>query len=72
VIVSPQRTRGWNDLVRVQSSAGTAPVYVRHSFDGKSYVEAERVPVGETPPEGRWLLAGELGPKVGALLIPRN
>ena len=72
VIVSPQRTRGWNDLVRIESGAGAAPVYVRHSFDGKTYVEAGRDPVGEVPPEGRRMLAGELGPKVGAPLMPRE
>lgn len=72
VIVAPKRTRGWNDLIRVESGGGAGPVYVRHSFDGKTYVEAERVPIGEVPPEGRRLLAGELGPKVGAPLMPRE
>jgi hypothetical protein len=72
VIVSTQRNRGWNDLIRIESGSGSAPVYVRHSFDGKTYVEAGRVPVGEVPPEGRRLLAGELGPNVGALLTPRD
>lgn len=72
VIVSPQRTRGWNDLIRVESGGGAAPTYVRHSFDGKTYVEAGRVPFGDVPPEGRRLLAGELGPKVGAPLMPRD
>jgi heat shock protein HslJ len=72
LIVSPKRTRGWNDLFRLESGGGAAPVYVRHVFDGKTYVEAERVRVGEVPPEGRWHLAGELGPKVGAPLMPRE
>jgi heat shock protein HslJ len=72
VIVSPKRTRGWNDLIRVESGGGAGPVYVRHTFDGKTYVESERTPVGEVPPEGRRLLAGELGPKVGAPLVPRE
>jgi heat shock protein HslJ len=72
VIVSPKRTRGWNDLIRIESGGGSAPVHVRHSYDGKTYVEAGRMPVGEVPPEGRWLLAGELGPNVGAPLLPRE
>jgi heat shock protein HslJ len=72
VIVSPQRTLGWNDLIRIESGRGSAPLHVRHRYDGKTYVEAERTPVGEVPPEGRWLLAGELGPNVGAPLTPRE
>jgi heat shock protein HslJ len=72
LIVSPKRTRGWSDLFRLESGGGAPPVYVRHVFDGKTYVEAERVRVGEVPPEGRWHLAGELGPKVGAPLMPRE
>jgi hypothetical protein len=72
LIASPLRTRGWSDLLRIESGAGAAPVYVSHAFDGKTYVEAARKPVGETPPEGRRLLAGELGDKVGALLMPRE
>ena len=72
VIVAPTRTRGWNDLIRVESGGGAAPTYVRHTFDGKTYVETDRTPVGEVAPEGRRLLAGELGPAVGAPLIPRE
>jgi heat shock protein HslJ len=72
VIVSPQRTRGWNNLIRVESGDGGRAVYQRHTFDGKTYVETERFPFGEVPPEGRWVLAGELGPKVGAPLMPRE
>ena len=72
VIVSPNRTNGWNDLIRVESGGGAEPTYVRHTFDGRTYVETERVPVGEVGPEGRRLLAGELGPKVGAPLAPRE
>ena len=48
------------------------PPGVRHTFDGKTYVETDRTPVGEAPPDGRRLLAGELGPAVGAPLIPRE
>jgi hypothetical protein len=51
---------------------GAAPFYVRHTFDGKTYQEAERVPVGEVPPEGLRLLAGELGSKLGAPLMPHE
>lgn len=72
VIVSPTRTNGWNDLVRVESRERAAPLYVRHTFDGKSYVDAERTPVGTVSPQGKKLLAGELGPKVGAPLVPRE
>ena len=56
----------------LESGGGAAPSYVRHVFDGKTYVEAGRTAVGEVPPEGRWLLSGELGPSVGAPLAPRE
>jgi hypothetical protein len=72
VIVSPQRTRGCNDLWQIQPRRGTAPVYVRYRLGGKTYVEAERVPVGQVPPEARWHLAGELGAPAGAPLVPRD
>jgi heat shock protein HslJ len=71
VILSPTRSNGWNDLIRLESGGGMAPVRVRHSFDGTSYVESERMEFTEVPPEGRWLLAGELTPDVGAPLAPR-
>ncbi len=72
VIVSPTRTGGWNDLVRVESGGGAEPTYLRHTFDGQRYVEAERTPIGPAPPEGKRLLAGELTFAVGIPLVPRN
>jgi hypothetical protein len=72
LIVSAKRTRGWNDLMRVESHRGAAPTYMRYGFDGKTYVEVERTAVTSNSPEGKRLLAGELGPGVGAPLSPRD
>jgi hypothetical protein len=72
VIVAPTRTRGWNDLIRVESGGGAGPTYVRHAFDGRRYVEVERTPIGTIPPAGKRVLAGELTSNVGVPLAPRN
>jgi len=45
---------------------------VRHTFDGKAYVETAQVPVGEVAPEGKRLLAGELSANAGAALNSRD
>lgn len=71
VIVTAGRTEGWNDLVRLESGGGMKASYVRHTFDGKRYVERERLPPGK-PPEGRSYLAGELTFDAGIPLEPRS
>jgi hypothetical protein len=72
LIALPTRSRGWADLLRIDSGGGRSPIYVRHAFDGKSYVEVERIPIGATSPAGSRLLVGELGNNVGAVLAPRE
>jgi hypothetical protein len=72
VILSPSRTAGWHDLIRIESGGGAAPTNVRHVFDGGRYVLAERTPAGTEEPEGKLLLTGELGPTVGTVLEPRR
>ena len=69
VIVSPETTGGWHDLIRLESGGGAPPSYVRHAFDGKRYVETERLPA-EPVPEGKKVLAGELTFQDGILLVP--
>jgi hypothetical protein len=59
VIISPRRTNGWRDLWRLQSGGGMPAAYVRHSFDGRRYVETERVP-GQRRPEGEEVLSDSL------------
>jgi len=71
VIVSPEMTNGWHDLVRPESGGGAAPSYVRHTFDGKKYVVQERVP-GDAAPEGTPCLTGDLSFDSGAPLEPRG
>jgi heat shock protein HslJ len=71
VIVSPERTGGWNDLIRRESGGGAPASYVRHTFDGERYVEKERTPA-DTTPEGRNVLAGEFTFQDGIPLEPRQ
>ena len=72
VIVSPDRTGGWNDLVRSESGGGAPSSYLRHYFDGTQYVEVERTVVGpdtEAPP-GVEVLSGEVTYDAGVPLAP--
>ena len=71
VIISAERTAGWNDLFRLESGGGAARSYVRHIFDGTRYVERERMPADE-PPKGRSYLAGEQAFEKGIPLEPRK
>jgi hypothetical protein len=71
VIVSNQQTNGWNDLIRPESGGGVPPSYVRHTFNGTEYVEAERLP-GDVTPEGTWVLTGGSSYDTGFPLQPRD
>jgi heat shock protein HslJ len=71
VIVSAERTEGWNDLIRLESGGGAEAAYVRHAFDGAQYVERERLP-GDKAPEGKRYLAGELAFGKGIPLEPQS
>jgi hypothetical protein len=71
VIVSPAKTGGWNDLWRPQSGGGEGPSYVRHTFNGRRYVERERIPGGQQP-QGRTYLEGQITFEKGIPLAPRN
>jgi heat shock protein HslJ len=71
IIVAPARTNGWSDLFRLESGGGAPASYVRHTFDGKQYVERERLPADKAP-DGQRYLAGELTFQKGIPLEPRN
>ena len=71
VIVSAERTNGWNNLVRLESGGGAPPTYVTHTFDGHHYVERERVPA-ETAPEGVRCLTGGFTFEDGVILEPQD
>jgi len=70
VIASPGQTAGWHDLFLRESGGGTAPSYVRYSYDGEQYVEQERLPA-EPVPEGKPLLDGPYSYDTGFPLEPR-
>ncbi len=72
IIVSPRESEGWHDLVRLESGGGMPASYLRHSFDGARYVEAERTPADDGPPEGIPVLTGELSFEKGIPLEPRD
>ncbi len=71
VVVSAEKTEGWNDLFRLESGGGARASYVRHVFDGEAYVEKERRPA-EPAPEGTEVLAGEYTIQDGIPLEPRG
>ena len=71
VIVSGEKTGGWNDLYRLESGGGAPASYVKHTFDGKRYVVRGRTPA-EKAPAGTRCLAGELTFDKGIPLEPRK
>lgn len=71
IIGSSEKTKGWHDLWRLESGGGVPSTYVRHVFDGKQYVEQERVPANEVP-EGQTYLSNEITFDKGIPLEPLN
>ena len=71
VIISGQATKGWSDIIYLQSGGGVASSFVRFAFDGRRYVEKARLP-GEPVPAGRPQLVGELTFAKGIPLEPGN
>jgi heat shock protein HslJ len=71
VIVSAEKTAGWNDLYRLESGGGASATYVRHAFDGKKYVKKGRVAAVKAP-AGTRCLVGELTFEKGIPLEPRK
>jgi len=69
VIVSAERAAGWHNLMRLESG-GVKASYVKHTFDGKKYVERERL-AAAPPPEGTEVLSGEFTFQDGIPLAPR-
>ncbi len=71
VIVSAEKTRGWNNIIWLKSGGGAESSYLSHAFNGKRYVEGKRLPADKAP-EGKNYLAGELTFDKGIPLEPRN
>ena len=72
IIVSENPTRGWRDLWRLQSGGGLPASYVRQVFDGRRYMERERIPADAGVPAGTPVLSGEPTLRDGAPLEPRR
>lgn len=71
VIVAATTTGGWNDLFRLESGGGAAAAYVKHVFDGKAYVERERI-AADRMPDGKRCLAGDITLGTGIPLEPAD
>jgi hypothetical protein len=71
VIFSPEKTNGWNDLIRTESGGGASGSYVRYTFDGKRHVERQRLP-SDAAPQGKRYLTGEFTFQDGVPLEPRK
>ncbi len=71
VLVAPSRHQGWHDLWQLQSGGGAPATYGRLEFDGRRYVEKQRVPAVKTP-QGRALLTGDPSLSDGLPLVPRS
>ncbi len=71
IIVAHSRHQGWNDLWQRQSGGGAPATYVRQVFDGRRYVEKERVPATTTP-QGQAVLTGDPSQSDGLPLLPRS
>ena len=69
VIVSPETTAGWHDLIRSESGGGAPSSYVRHIFNGQTYTEQERF-AAEPIPDGTLLLDGNVSYTSGFPLAP--
>lgn len=71
VTVSPVKSRGWNDIWRLESGGGAKASYVRHAYNGKRYIKRERLAALKAP-QGKSFLAGEVTLEKGIVLEPRN
>lgn len=58
-LIAARMSNGWSDIIYRQSGGGVPAAFVRFSWDGKRYLETERLP-GDPEPAGRRQLAGEL------------
>lgn len=70
-VVASETSVGWSDLMYLQSGGGAPSGFVRFSWNGKRYVERERLP-GDPMPAGRRQLVGELTFEQGIPLEPGN
>jgi heat shock protein HslJ len=70
VIVSPETTAGWKNVVRLESGGGAPATYVTYAFDSERYAERQRVPA-DTELEGTKVLAGDFTFADGIPLEPR-
>jgi heat shock protein HslJ len=71
VIISAEKSKGWNNIIWLKSGGGAESSYLSHVYNGKQYVEGKRMPADKAP-EGKSYLVGELTFDKGISLAPRN
>ncbi len=73
IVVSPEKTNGWSDLFKLESGGGAPASYLRYAFDGRQYVEQERLPADPAPAgKQHFDLAGDFTLNDGIPLQPEN
>ena len=71
MIVSPESSEDWNNIVRLESGGGAPSSYFRHTFKGEHCVKQQRMPANKVP-EGKKYLAGEFTFQDGIPPEPRK
>jgi heat shock protein HslJ len=69
--ISVEKTRGWRNIAWKQSGGGAPMSYVAQVFNGKKYVQGNRLP-GDKEPSGLKYMVGELNFQKGVELAPNK
>lgn len=72
VVVADGRSNGWRDLWRLETGGGAPSRDVRHAYNGRRYVEVDRIPVQPQRPSGLVVLSGNPTFRDGVVLKPRD
>ena len=71
IFVSDESTDGWKNIVWLKSGGGVPSSYLNHTFNGRRYIEGNKMPADKVP-MGQSYLAGELLFDKAISLEPRN
>ncbi|MBF2022336.1 MAG: hypothetical protein IGR93_20145 [Hydrococcus sp. C42_A2020_068] len=72
IIISDEKTNGWNDLIILTEGGSLPPNYWRIRFDGNTYVDNRYTAESEIPDRttitGKAVIANTIDPKTGIVL----